>query len=567
MRKILHIWKVGFRESSYCWKCMVSEAFLSAIPYAMACVFSEVINGVMEIRGLPVTLLCIGLYAALQILSIKASQFNQAAHLKLRQDYDLLARKQIENRIKTIDLTLYEDEKWKIEKLGRVNRLTSSLYDEVTAQFRLFAAVLGTFLYLLYLAQLDKSLVIWGGAAFVPSIIKSVLYGKIHLKQSKRLDVHKQKYNRIYNMFFERAFSQETRIFNSFQFIREKWREALRNVYHQKQKAAIIQNVIDLVCAVLSIFIYTILVVKICNGSGGIGQIVATIPYSLSVAGSVNSIDMTFKSIYYSFLELEEFDLFVNSESDAGAIGVTEEDNAELNVQNLSFSYPNGRNVLSDISFSIRKGEKIALVGENGSGKSTLMKIIAGLYKPASGTLKLSETDINNSQDVAMVFQYPVRYPFGVEENISLGENTERICFYLDKMGICSREGVLAEGFTNSINLSGGEWQKVAISRLFANKEHAELFLFDEPTSALDPKSELEIFEYFQKMTEGKTCIYATHRLGIARQADRIIVLSNGKIAEMGTHEELVGQNGIYAKMYHVQSEWYVNGGNNACII
>lgn len=189
----------------------------------------------------------------------KPYQFNQAAHLKLRQDYDLLARKQIENRIKTIDLTLYEDEKWKIEKLGRVNRLTSSLYDEVTAQFRLFAAVLGTFLYLLYLAQLDKSLVIWGGAAFVPSITKSVLYGKIHLKQSKRLDVHKQKYSRIYNMFFERAFSQETRIFNSFQFIREKWREALRNVYHQKQKAAIIQNVIDLVCAVLSIFIYKII--------------------------------------------------------------------------------------------------------------------------------------------------------------------------------------------------------------------------------------------------------------------------------------------------------------------
>lgn len=91
--------------------------------------------------------------------------------------------------------------------------------------------------------------------------------------------------------------------------------------------------------------------------------------------------------------------------------------------------------------------------------------------------------------------------------------------------------------------------------------------MFDEPTSALDPKSELEIFEYFQEMTEGKTCIYATHRLGIARQADRIIVLSNGKVAEMGTHEELVGQNGIYAKMYHVQSEWYVNGGSNACII
>lgn len=567
MKKIFHIWKVGFRESSHCWKCMVSEAILSAIPYAMACVFSEVINGVMVIRGLPVTFLCIGLYAVLQVFSIKVSQFNQIAHFQLRQDYDLLARRQIENRIKTVDLTLYEDEKWKIEKLGRVNRLTNSLYDEVTAQFRLFAAVLGTMLYLFYLAQLDKSLVIWGGAAFVPSIIKSVLYGKIHLKQSKRLDIHKQKYNRIYNMFFEKAFSQETRIFDSFQFIREKWREALKSVYHQKQKAAITQNVIDLVCAVFSIFIYTILVVKICNGSGGIGQIVATIPYSLSVAGSVNSIDMTFKSIYYSFLELEEFDLFINSESDSGAIDATEDVNEGLNIQNVSFSYPNGRNVLSDISFSIRKGEKVALVGENGSGKSTLMKIIAGLYKPARGMVKLPGADTNNSQNMAMVFQYPVRYPFGVEENISLGENTQSVCFYLDKMGICSREGVLAEGFANSINLSGGEWQKVAISRLFANKEDAELYLFDEPTSALDPKSELDIFEYFQEMTEGKTCIYATHRLGIARQADKIFVLSKGKIAEMGTHEELVRLNGIYAKMYRMQSAWYVNGGNNVCIL
>jgi len=561
--------RVGFSESIQCWKCMVFEALMAVIPYAMALLFTEVINGIMESNDFIIAFLLIGSYTLLQIVTIKISQFNSISHFHLRQDYELLAKKRIQNRLKTIDLKLYEDEKWMVEKLNRINRLTSSLYDEVTAQFRLFSTILGSLFYLFYLAKIDKSLVIWGIIAFVPSLIKSITYSRIHLKQSKVLDRYKQKYGRIYNMFFEKAFSQETRVFDSFNYIRNKWSSALEDVYFYKQKLEMTDSIIDLLCTTVSILIYTILIVKICNGSNEIGQVVATIPYSLSIAGFVNSMDMTFKSIHYSLLELDEFEQFVKIPEERLTTDLGQGEKIEIDVRNLKFAYPNGNLVLDDISFHIGQGETVAIIGENGSGKSTLLKMIAGLYRPDSGTVHISGINASDFsiEHTAMVFQFPVRYPFGIEDNIGLGCNAESTQYYLDKMSIKSREGILINGFTNSINLSGGEWQKIALSRLFVNKEHAKLFLFDEPTSALDPKAELDVFEYFKAMTVGKTSIYATHRLGIARQADKIVVISRGKIAEVGTHEELLSINGIYAKMYHVQSKWYVNRGQNASII
>lgn len=559
----------GFRISSQCWSCLGCEVILALVPYVNARIFKETVNGIINDSGLTILLLLLAGYGIVQIIAAKCGRISTVSHLSLRQECDLAQKKKIQNCIKKIDITLFEDEKWKIEKLNRVNSLTGSLYDEVTAQFRMLSVLLSGALFLSYLMTIDKSLFIWGVLAFLPPVIKSMFYSRTHLKQSRIVNKCQQRYGRVYNMFFEKAFSQEIRIFDAFEYLKKKWCSALESVYENKKKMVATDYIVDFFCSFLAAIIYIIILLKIGMVHSDVGLIVAVIPYALSVAGTVNSFDMTVKSIYYSILELDETDRFLQACEEQGKEGLHHVNRAEIVLENIGFEYPNGKKVIDNISLQINPGEMVALIGENGSGKSTLLKIIAGIYRRYEGEVRIGGKKVQeiDSKVIAMMFQFPVCYPFGMEENIELGKSGGDAAGYLEEMKIRKREGILTDGFTNSIDLSGGEWQKIAMARLFENRKEAEIFLFDEPTSALDPISELEIFEHFQMMTRGKTCIYATHRLGIARSAKKIFVLSHGNIEEAGTHDELIQKNGKYAKMYRSQSSWYVNRGENENIV
>ena len=246
-----------------------------------------------------------------------------------------------------------------------------------------------------------------------------------------------------------------------------------------------------------------------------------------------------------------------------------------IELEHVSFTYPGSRvPTLKDLNLTIRPGEKIALVGLNGAGKSTLVKLLCGLYRPTSGTIRVGGRPISSFGKeeyfsmIAAVFQDVKLLPLTIAQNVASdnGEDIDRQrvrqCLSLAGLwemvdGLPRKEdtplgrGVLDDG----IDLSGGERQKVWMARAFYKE--APILILDEPTAALDPLAEQEIYEKYVQMSEGKTSLFISHRLASTRFCDRIVLLENGRITEQGSHEELMEKNGAYAGLFEVQGRYY----------
>ncbi len=241
----------------------------------------------------------------------------------------------------------------------------------------------------------------------------------------------------------------------------------------------------------------------------------------------------------------------------------------------VNFSYPDGRTALEDISFTLRPGETVALVGENGAGKSTIVKLLARLYDPTAGEILVDGESLKNfnldqwRQNIGVIFQDFGHYSFTLGENITLEEleipkDLPRLERALAKADISELVKELPEGYQTYLGkqfggteLSGGQWQKLALARAFAREDNAQLLILDEPTAALDPKSESQIFNRFAELSQNKTTLLITHRLASVKMADRIFVLKNGKLIESGDHETLRAKNGEYAKLWELQAKHY----------
>lgn len=247
----------------------------------------------------------------------------------------------------------------------------------------------------------------------------------------------------------------------------------------------------------------------------------------------------------------------------------------DIRVENVSYRYPQSeKDSLAGISFTLREGERIALIGTNGSGKTTLVKVLLGLYQPVTGSVYYGDRDLARldlkqlRMRSAAVFQDFIRYAFTLRDNVGYGKADQagdmQAVRQASALGGADEvaaglpsgfETPLTRRFTGGTDLSGGQWQRVAISRAFMRD--APLVVLDEPTAALDPKAETDVFERFAAMAGSRTAILVSHRLGMARLCDRVMVLQDGKLAELGTHEELLAAGGEYAKMWGLQSQWY----------
>lgn len=246
-----------------------------------------------------------------------------------------------------------------------------------------------------------------------------------------------------------------------------------------------------------------------------------------------------------------------------------------LVAKNLRYTYPgSARDIVNDISLDIPAGQRIAIVGENGAGKTTLIKVLLGLYAADSGSVELGGTPLHEMPvaerqcRLSAVFQQFTKYPLTVEENIRLGAVTDDdsgrdLESVLMMAGMAEYVRSQADGPNTvlspdlgGVDLSGGQWQRLAIAR--AGYRHADVLALDEPTAALDPMAEVEIFRRFAQLAEGRTTLLVSHRLGMARLADRIIVIEDGRVVEDGTHDQLLTANGRYARMWAMQARWYV---------
>jgi ATP-binding cassette subfamily B protein len=246
-------------------------------------------------------------------------------------------------------------------------------------------------------------------------------------------------------------------------------------------------------------------------------------------------------------------------------------------LKDVGFRYANqDKWALRHVNLEIPEKTSVAFVGQNGAGKTTLIKLLTRLYRPSEGVIYLDGKDLNDWPEealktrLAVVFQDFNQYQFSAKENVGLGsvehrEDVDRIGRATNRGGADELVASLKEGlntqlgkwFNGGISLSGGQWQKIALSRAFM-REEADLLILDEPTAALDAEAEHIVFERFRKLAKGRTSILISHRFPTVRMADKIFVFENGGLVESGSHEELLGANGRYAKLFTLQAAGYL---------
>lgn len=257
----------------------------------------------------------------------------------------------------------------------------------------------------------------------------------------------------------------------------------------------------------------------------------------------------------------------------------------EVRFEGVRFRYPGADvDVLRELDLSIGAGEAIGLVGLNGAGKSTLVQLLAGGYRPTAGRILLDGVDLAEldgdelaawQRRLAPVTQEFLRLPLTAAENVTLAEQVDpdRLAAVAETAGIESAVSDLPEGWETMLDrsvaaggeLSGGQWQRLALARaLYAVRGGAGMLVLDEPAAALDVRAEAELVQRYLELTSGVTSLLISHRFSVVRDADRICVLENGRVAEQGTHDELLAADGRYARMFGLQAARYVGGGSDA---
>jgi ATP-binding cassette subfamily B protein len=252
------------------------------------------------------------------------------------------------------------------------------------------------------------------------------------------------------------------------------------------------------------------------------------------------------------------------------------EDFSMLTVRGVTFTYPGApRPALREVDLDLRRGEVVAIVGENGSGKSTLAKVLAGLYEPQRGAVLWDGTDIRTYSHtsvrarIAVIFQDFVRYAFSAQDNIAVGDvqsppDLDRVRRAARMAGADGSISALEDGYATILSrmfaggrdLSGGQWQRVAVARGYFR--NAPFVILDEPSAALDPRAEHDLFSSLKGTLEGRTAVFISHRFSTVRSADRIYVLEEGRVVEHGSHEELLRHGGQYSELFRLQAAAYV---------
>jgi len=380
--------------------------------------------------------------------------------------------------------------------------------------------------------------------------------------------------------------AKEVKALNLFDFFFAKWK-ALADDYEIKEKknqmnVFILGAVSGFITNMASVAANIFEIILMTQGKLSVGALGAV----LSLIGTLmSSTSQLFSSIanfiskkneaaqFFEFIDLNE-----QSSKNTGDRKILDIECIE--ARNVTYRYPlTDVYSIKNVNFKIRKGEKVSFVGENGAGKTTFIKLLTGMFQPSGGEILINGNKVNNEawinsnkehnldaeeryNSMSCVFQQPARFcTFTIADNVFLGDvdkerNEDAIDAALQFAGF---EGVdksaLLGKEIGGTELSGGQWQKVAIARAYYRNR--DFIVLEEPTSNLDPLAEAEIFKKYIAMTEGKTVIMVTHRISVASLADRIVVFKDGKIVGDGTHEELLANNGEYARLYTAQAQWY----------
>ena len=313
------------------------------------------------------------------------------------------------------------------------------------------------------------------------------------------------------------------------------------------------------------------------NGGMSIGDCIVVIGSIGTISYCLNNLVQNFAEFGEHALFLEDVRYFLDYETKlVGGNKKAPDESVVLEARGVSFRYDGSdKDTLHDVSFTLRKGERVALVGSNGSGKTTLVKLLLRLYDVSEGEILLDgenikEYDLSSYRDCfGTVFQDFKMFSMSVKDNVLLRpsekDEDEKVLSALRESGAYARVERMDKGIDTILtrefddkgeNLSGGEQQKLSLARIFADR--TPFVLLDEPSSALDPIAEYTMFENMMRATEGRSVIFISHRLSSAVLADRVFLMDGGTIAEIGTHQDLMALGGKYAEMFHRQAENYL---------
>jgi ATP-binding cassette, subfamily B, bacterial len=378
--------------------------------------------------------------------------------------------------------------------------------------------------------------------------------------------------------------AKEVKIFNLSAFIIDKFKTLADKFYRSNRHIAIKRSLWGTGFTLLGSLgyygAYAYIILETIHSRISIGQLTFLAGSFRQLKALMESVLTRFTAVSQGAIYLSDFFEFFDIQprilSGKRAIPFPRQIQRGFTFENVGFRYGHSEKWASrNLNFTLKAGEKIALVGENGAGKTTLVKLLARLYEPTEGRILLDGIDLKEydltslRQNIGVIFQDYIRYQMRMSDNIAVGnirekENKPRIETAAEQSlaaalvdGLPGKyEQMLGRRFQEGVELSGGEWQKVALARAYMRD--AQVLILDEPTAALDARAEFEVFQRFAALTEGKTAVLISHRFSTVRMADRILVLQHGELIESGTHEELIAKKGMYSELFNLQAKGYL---------
>ncbi len=477
-----------------------------------------------------------------------------------------------------IDPIMYEDPAYLDDINKAAYGVGSAIYFSQVVSF-IFTFHLPYFVFLsAYLTKLHPALVLCLLFVFIPTLASHLFRSAIYAKMEDSSAPIRRKVSAYSAACSGKDFYKETRALGAFGYFRSLLCDSVRSlnevVWKTQKKSAVVDFGFNTLHLMGYVGVFALAFMLMLRGAISVGAFTAVFTAIDTMFASVEYlIGSHIGSIAEGYGEIRNFLGFLRIEPRSRENNSIDKKSG-IQVENATFRYPNSDvDTLKNINLTINPGETVAIVGENGAGKSTLVKLLMGMYTPDSGSVKYGKADLKFADYGALfdkmsgVFQKYSRYALTLRDNVKISDLTaddaEKIAKVLrdvhldkdDKSVFPDELDTMLSREFDGVDLSGGQWQRIAIARGIYRE--CDMIVLDEPTAAIDPIEESNIYREFAEMAKGKTATIVTHRIGSAKIADRIVVMKDGKVAEEGTHRQLLEKNGVYAEMYAAQAKWY----------
>lgn len=560
--------------------------FVAILPFGVVKVAAAIINDisiVLRHQPLPAnfwTLVAIevGLNVMLGLLT-RAVDYSDSL---LANRYTQHVSVRVMEQAAQLDLTTYENPVF-YDRLERARVQATDRLAMIQLMGRLFQQVITTLTFSVALVLASPWLLLLMAFGVLPSFLGETHYAFLGYAKNFRQTPAKRQMDYLRQVAGSREGAKEVKLFGLNKFFTRRFKALADQIYKEditlSRSKLIIGGLLGVIGTLGYYGAYVYVIWRTLGGAYDLGQ------FSF-LTGAIQQANSNLQQVFSTASGIADQALFLTDliaffemkpivESNPNGLPAPKPIQRGFEFRNVSFTYPEtDRTVLKNFNLTLSPGERIALIGENGQGKTTVVKLITRLYDPTEGQILLDGVDLREysledlHRQIGVIFQDFMRYEMTARENIAVGridhEHQESEIESAAHKSLADTvvaklsngyDQILGRRFEGGVELSGGEWQKIALARAYLRD--AQLLILDEPTAALDARSELEVFERFAELTEGKMALLISHRFSTVRMADRIVVLSGGRLIEEGNHQQLMANGGVYAGMFEMQAASY----------